>query len=219
MVASSGILGAGWATAFQNESALQKQLDEAKAEEVKLLQNLNAYIAYGGGTNLKYMADPASGQPTIPLEEVWHFDLDRAFCRVDNNPQAFAMDTYKMGRVVVDADSFQMVMLTKDVEVPEFTVTPDGTAMIKLTGEIDCSTVASVANTKVGGREIVEPAPFEIVAIQDAKAGDSFAFTVSFDPDTAPVNYAIFGPKATFTGKIATGGVTIKPIRSLLPPG
>jgi hypothetical protein len=198
---------------------LKKQFDEAEADKEKLLRSLNAYIAFGGGTNIKYMADPATGQPTIPMEEVWHFDLDRAFCRVDNNPQAFAMDTYKMGRVVVDANSFQMVMLTKDIEVPEFTVTPDERAVIKLTGEIDCSTVASVANTKVGGREIVEPAPFEIVAVHDAKAGDSFAFTVFFDRSGAPINYAIFGPKATFTGKIATGGVTIKQFGSLLPPG
>ncbi len=218
LVASAGILGSGWAAAVQNESALQKELDETKSEQAKILNSLNNYVAYGGGTNLKLMPDPNTGLPTIPLEEVWHFDLDRAFCRVDNNPQAFAMDTYKMGRVVVDANSFQMVMLTKDVVIPEFTVTPDGTAMVKLTGEIGCSTVASVANTKVGGREIVEPAPFEIVAVHDEKAGDSFAFTVFFDPDTAPVNYAIFGPKATFTGKIASGGVTIKPIRSLLPP-
>jgi hypothetical protein len=198
---------------------MQRELDENKGEQSKILNSLNKYVAYGGGTNLKFMLDPKTGQPTVPMEEVWHFDVDRAFCRVDNNPQAFAMDTYKMGRVVVDANSFQMVMLTKDVEVPEFTVTPDGTATVKLTGEIDCSTVASVASTKVGGREIVEPAPFEIVAAHDAKAGDSFAFTVFFDPDKAPVNYAIFGPKATFTGKIQSGGLTISSIEDLAKTG
>jgi hypothetical protein len=129
------------------------------------------------------------------------------------------MDTYKMGHVVVDANSFQMVMLTRDVEVPEFTVTSDGTAMVKLTGEIDCSTVASVASTKVGGMEIIEPAPFEIVAAKDAKAGDSFVFIVFFDPDKAPVNYAIFGPKATFTGKVVSGGLTITSLKDLARTG
>ncbi len=219
LAASVGILGTGWATALQNGSAVQKALDETKSEQTKILNSMNKYVAYGGGTNLKLMPDPKTGLPTIPMEEVWHFDLDRAFCRVDNNPQAFAMDTYKMGRVVVDANSFQMVMLTRDVQIPEFTVTPDGTVMVKLTGETDCSTVASVANTKVGGRDIVEPAPFEIVAVHDEKAGDSFAFTAFFDPNSAPVNYAIFGPKATFTGKILNGGVTIMSIKELASAG
>ena len=31
-------------------------------------------------------------------------------------------------------------------------------------------------------------------------AGDSFAFTVFFDPDEAPLNHDIFGPEFTFTG-------------------
>ncbi len=219
LVASAGILGGGWATALQSESALQKELDETKSEQTKILKSLSNYVAYGGGTNLKLMPDPKTGLPTVPMEEVWHLDPDRAFCRVDNNPQAFAMETYKMGRVVVDANSFQMVMLTRDVQIPEFTINPDGTAMVKLTGEIDCSTVASLANTKVGGRDIVEPAPFEIVAVHDEKAGDSFAFTVFFDPNMAPVNYAIFGPKATFTGKILNGGVTIRSIKELISTG
>lgn len=195
-----------------------KKLDEANSEMEKIQKSLEGYVAYGGGSNIKYMLDPATGQPTVAMEEVWHFDIDRAFCRVDNNPQAFAMDTYKMGRVVVDANSFSMVMLTRDVQVPEFSVTPEGSVKLRMTGDLGCSTVASVANTKVGGRDLVEPAPFEIVAVHDEKAGDSFAFTAFFDANSAPVNYAIFGPKATFTGKIVTGGVTIKPINSLMPP-
>lgn len=219
LAASAWILGVGWATALQNESALQKELDVTKSEQTKILNGLNNYVAYGGGTNLKLMPDPQTGLPTVPMEEIWHLDPDRAFCRVDNNPQAFAMETYKMGTVVVDANSFQMVMLARDVQIAEFTINPDGTAMVKVTGETDCSTVASVANTKVGGMDIVEPAPFEIVAVHDEKAGDSFVFTAFFDANSAPVNYAMFGPKATFTGKILTGGVTIKRLRDLIPPG
>lgn len=41
------------------------------------------------------------------------------------------------------------------------------------------------------------------------EASDSFAFTVFFDPEEAPVNYAIFGPEFTFTGRIVDGEVTI----------
>ncbi len=42
------------------------------------------------------------------------------------------------------------------------------------------------------------------------KAGDSFVFTVFFDKYEAPVNYAIFGPEFTFTGKMVVGEITIK---------
>ncbi len=230
--ASLAVVGGGWVTSVQNESSIRKKLDEAntdqeallnklheaKSEQDKILKTLNSYVAYGGGSNLKYMPDPISGKPTVPLEEVWHFDLDRAFCRVDSNPQAFAMDTHKMGRVVIDANSFSMVMLTRDVQIPEFSVTAGGPAKLRMTGDIGCSTVASVANTKVGSRDVIEPAPFEITAVHDEKAGDNFAFTVFFDPERAPMNYAIFGPKFTFTGKMLSGGVTIKPIKSFLPP-
>ena len=31
-----------------------------------------------------------------------------------------------------------------------------------------------------------------------------------FDENTAPVNFAIFGPKFTFTGEITTGTVVVK---------
>ena len=65
----------------------------------------------------------------------------------------------------------------------------------------------------MGSREASEPAFFEIEAVDGghggAAAGDSFAFTVYFDRAQAPVNYAIFGPKATFTGQMVAGEVTI----------
>jgi hypothetical protein len=41
--------------------------------------------------------------------------------------------------------------------------------------------------------------------------GDRFAFTVLFDPQAAPVNHAIFGPKFTFTGAMVAGEITIGP--------
>jgi len=45
--------------------------------------------------------------------------------------------------------------------------------------------------------------------IGGGKAGDSFAYTAFFDETEAPVNFAIFGPKATFTGTMVEGEVTI----------
>ena len=40
-------------------------------------------------------------------------------------------------------------------------------------------------------------------------AGDWFEYTVFFDEELAPLNYAIFGPEFTFTGQMISGEVTI----------
>ncbi len=181
-------------------------------------KKLKYYVAYGGGANIKYMSDPTTGQATVPLEEVWYFDRNLAFCRIDNNPQAFAMDTFKMGRVIVDANSFSMVMVSKTVHVSSFTVDQAGVAKLNLNGDLGCATAASVASTKIGGRDVIESAPFEIVTVHDEKAGDSFAFQVFFQNDEAPVNYDIFGPNPIFTGKMKTGSVNIKPVESVALP-
>ena len=45
--------------------------------------------------------------------------------------------------------------------------------------------------------------------IGGGSSGDSFAFTVFFDHKEAPVNYRIFGPKFTFTGRMVEGEITI----------
>ncbi len=199
-----GLLGGGAAVGFLGRSAILPPPSV-----------LNNYIAYGGGSNIKYMPDPSTGQPTVPLEELFYFDLNHAFCRVDNNPQSFAMDTYSMGRVTVDANSFYMLMLAEQVDVSSFTPNQGGAAKLELTGTITCDTTATVADTKFGGRNIKERAPYLITAQHDPNQGDSFAFKVFFQPDQAPVNHSIFGPAPNFTGQMKTGGVTIVPIRTL----
>jgi len=200
---SAGVFSGGAALGFLGRSAL---LPPPSA--------LNNYVAYGGGSNIKYMLDPSTGQASIPLEEIFYFDLNRAFCRVDNNPQAFAMDTYSRGRVTVDANSFYMLMLADQMQVSGFSAGSGG-AKITLTGTITCDTAASVASTKIGGRNIKERAPFTITAQHDPNLGDSFAFAVAFQNEQAPVNHAIFGPNSNFTGQLKSGGVTIVPLGSL----
>lgn len=211
--ASVGLAGGGWATSVQNESSVKADLELARTQLTKVLQK--NWVAYGGGTNIKFLPDPVTKEPTVPSQEVWHFDLNFAYCRIDNNPEAFLMPTYSLGEVLIDANSFSMVMLSKQVGVNGFTVTPEGAAKLRLTGQVGCATAASSAGVKIGSRVAEESASFEIVAVDDDVAGDSFAFTVFFQPTTAPVNNAIFGPKATFTGQVKNGGVTIRPIQRL----
>ncbi len=138
-----GLLGGGATVGFLGRSAI-----------LPPSSIVNNYVAYGGGSNIKYMPDPSTGQPTVPLEELFYFDLNHAFCRVDNNPQSFAMDTYSMGHVTVEANSFYMLMLAEQVDVSSFTPNQRGAAKLEFTGTITCDTTATVANTKFGGRNI-----------------------------------------------------------------
>jgi hypothetical protein len=82
-------------------------------------------------------------------------------------------------------------------------------------GVLDCHTYVGTASVTVGSREAAEPATFEIEAVDagrgGGKAGDSFAFTVFFNPKAPPVNHAIFGPGFTFTGDMVAGEITIAP--------
>src|ERR687888_317613 len=91
----------------------------------------------------------------------------------------------------------------------------NGKRVAKLTGKLGCSTFAGTASLTVGSRDASEPAFFEIEAVDGGPGGgtvgDSFAFTVFFDPAQAPINHGIFGPKFTFTGEMVAGEVSIAP--------
>ncbi len=158
----------------------ERQRFAAVQAEIQTLQNRVRTLSYntasGGGVNVKMMPDPATGNATVPLEEVFSFDRNHAMCRVDTNPRAFKMPTHKMGEVVIQPNQFQ-------------------------------------TKVKIGSRTAKEHATYLIEAVDGGggggKAGDSFAFTVFFDEKEAPVNYAIFGPKATFTGQMIEGEITI----------
>ena len=83
----------------------------------------------------------------------------------------------------------------------------------EMRGGLDCSTEVGRANVRIGDRNASEHASYRITAIDSGigggEAGDSFAFTVFFNEEDAPVNYAIFGPEFTFTGQMTQGEVTI----------
>ena len=178
--------------------------------------------ASGGGVNLKLMPGPDGG--TVPMRESFLFDAHYAQCVVEDVAERFAMDTFGMGRVVIEPHRFFMAMYANDVSLTGISDLGGGKRMAKLTGNLGCSTEAGTASATVGSRTAQEPAFFEIQAVDGGhgggEAGDTFAFTVSFDPKQAPVNYGIFGPKFTFTGELIAGEVTIGPAVTLpLVPG
>lgn len=84
---------------------------------------------------------------------------------------------------------------------------------LTMRGGLSCKTEVGLITVTIGSRTAAEHATYEIEAVDagigGGNAGDSFAFTVFFDPNQAAVNHAIFGPKSTFTGKMIEGEVTI----------
>jgi hypothetical protein len=168
----------------------------------------------GGGVNLKLMPSP-DGKGTVPMREGFAFDAHYAQCVVEDNAERFAMDTFGMGRVVIEPHTFFMAMYANEVSLVGIYDLGGGKRLARLTGALDCATEAGTATGTVGSRTATEPAFYDIDATDGGHgggaAGDGFAFTVYFDPQQAPVNHGIFGPKFTFTGELIAGEVTIAP--------
>ena len=196
--------------------ALQTEIETLEGQ-VQSLEETVARLSYntasGGGVNLKMMPDPVTGAPTVPLPEVFSFDRNHALCRVDSNPEPFKMQTFDMGEVVVEAGQFYMSMVATSIEQYEVSTDSEGTRRVTMRGGLDCATEVGQAEVIFGSRTAAEHATYLIEAtdsgVGGGEAGDTFAFTVFFKPEEAPVNYAIFGPKFTFSGEMVEGEITI----------
>src|SRR3954470_23727857 len=70
--------------------------------------------ASGGGVNLKLMPD-VEGNPTVPLRESFTFDAHYAQCIIEDNPEPFSMETFAMGKVVIERHSFFMGMYANEI--------------------------------------------------------------------------------------------------------
>ena len=216
------VLGAGAATVATTLFA-NTQIEDGHNQVVQLqgkidsletqVRRLSYNTASGGGINLKMMPHPVSGQAIVPLEEVFSFDRNHAICRVDTNPQAFKMQTFSSGEVVVPANRFFMFMVVTTIDQFLVSTAADRTRHLTMRGGLSCRTEVGLTTVTFGSRTAAEHATYQIEAVDagvgGGDAGDSFAFTAFFDPSQAPVNHAIFGPKSTFTGKMVAGEITI----------
>ena len=193
--------------------AIRATLEDDGDSLERLVTRLSYSTASGGGVNLKMMPDPETGEPTVPLEEVFSFDRNHAFCRVDTNPRAFMMPTYALGELTIEPNQFFMSMDVTSVEQYEVTTDAAGTRTVVMRGGLDCNTEVGQATITIGSRTAAEHATYRITAVDGGvgggEAGDRFEFTVFFDPDEAPVNHSIFGPEFTFTGEMVSGEITI----------
>jgi hypothetical protein len=206
----------GWQVAVQRRSAILRILATVGGVGLIGISRVDAQTEQvtvsGGGINVKQM--PAvEGNGTVALRESFSFDAHYAQCIVEDNPDAFAMDTHDMGRVAIPQHSFFMAMYSTEMGLVSIKRRDDGKRVANLSGQLGCATEAGTGDITVGSRDASEPAFFEIEAVDGghggAAAGDTFAFTVYFDPAQAPVNHSIFGPKAIFTGQMLAGEITI----------
>ena len=183
--------------------------DIAWANEDKALMT-----ASGAGVNLKLMPNP-DGEVVVPMRESFAFDAIYAQCLVEDNIERFAMDTFGMGRVVIEPHQFFMAMHADTVGIESIRRSASGALTARMIGSLFCSTFAGTVSVTVGSREAREHARYEIVATDGGVGAsaipDNFAFTVFFDPKEAPVNHGIFGPEFTFTGEMIAGKITIGP--------
>lgn len=212
-------LGAAAAAYLARElevGGLRAQLAAAERSAATFREKATALsynVASGGGVNRKLMPDPSTGRPTIPLDESFSFDRNHAICKVATNPQAFKMPTYKMGDVVIAPGAFYMSMVATTIEQFSVSTGGDGKRRVVMRGGLSCATEVGQATTTLGSRTVSEHATYEVEAVDGGigggKAGDSFAYTAFFDEKEAPINHAIFGPKATFTGEMIEGEITI----------
>ena len=181
IVLGSALVGSG--ATYAASVAAQSRDDDALRRKVTAL---SYNVASGGGVNRKLMPDPITGKPTVIMDEAFSFDRNHAMCRVETNPQAFKMSTYSMGEVVIQPNKFYMSMATTTVEQFLVSTLSDGKRKVIMRGGLSCSTEVGQATTTFGSKNASEHATYEIEAIDGgiggAKAGDSFAFTVFFDP-------------------------------------
>lgn len=209
LLALAAGLGYQWTVSRSTIAELEQKIGLLQARVRRLSYN----TASGGGVNVKMMPDPATGQPTVPLAEVFSFDRNHAMCRVDTNPRAFKMATFQRGEVIVPAGRFFMSMAATSFEQYAVTTLPDGRRTVRMRGGLSCATEIGQAHVTIGSRSVSEHATYLIEAIDGGigggRAGDSFAFTAFFDPKEAPINYSLFGPKFTFTGQMLEGEITI----------
>lgn len=189
------------------------ELDKRAAALQDKVRQLSYSTASGGGINVKFMPDLTTGKPTVALEEQFSFDRNHAICRVATNARAFKMPTYQLGEVIVPPHGFFMDMQTNTVDKYEVTTMADAKRKVTMQGGLSCATEIGQTTVSLGSRKAKEHATYLIEAIDAGRgggqAGGSFAFTVFFDPGDAPLNYKIFGPKFTFTGKMIEGAITI----------
>ena len=158
------------------------------AEELASLRERVRILSYntasGGGVNLKLMPDPTTGEPTVPLAEVFSFDRNHALCRVDTNPQAFAMPTFDMGQVFIAPNQFFMAMEATTIEQYVVRSNTDGSRTLTMRGGLSCATEVGQATLTIGSRTEVEHAQFRIEAT-DGGIGGGAPPIASLSPSTS----------------------------------
>ena len=95
----------------------------------------------GAGVNVKQMPSPDGGA-MVPLRESFAFDAHYAQCIIEDNPTAFAMDTFSMGRVVIERPPILHGDVLQRDGPGQHQARRRGQRVAKLAGQLGCATYA-----------------------------------------------------------------------------
>ena len=122
------------------------------------------------------------------------------------------METYSMGKVVIERHSFFMGMYANEVTLVSIRDAGNGTRVAKLTGALGCATEAA-RRRGAWGRERRRSRPSSILRPPMAVMGAGQRATASPSRSSSTrqgaAEHAIFGPNPTFTGEMIAGEITI----------
>ena len=171
---------------------------EVRELRAKVMQ-LSYNTASGGGINLKMMVDPATGDATVPMEEVFSFDRNHAMCRVETNTEAFKMSTFSLGEIIIQPHQFFMSMVATSIEQFTVSTAADGTKEVVMRGGLDCATEVGRAEITIGSRTSAERATYEIRAVDGGigggEVGDQFEIHRFLRPGRGAGELFDFRPK------------------------
>lgn len=168
-------------------------------------------LFFGSGVNRKTLPDP-KGNLTATMDELFSVGPSFVSCMAPDNPSPFLFDTKSYGKMTIDSHSFSMIMVSSKVDTVTYGKSEDGSPMVRMSGRLDCATQASSSGVKVGNISSYEGADYEAEMVDRGPLNtgkDSFSITAFFDSGEDPINYSIFGDKATFTGEMIHGDIVI----------
>jgi len=136
----------------------------------------------------------------VPFQIVSNFAFDESHfhCAVVSNDGEFIMPTHALGNVKVDKQTFAMSVDSTYVESVK--KMEDGT--IQMLG-------TAISSTRVNGKYEEAIVPFKVLA-RDGGRGhkeDSLELTVFYNEDSAPLQFAVFGPEPRFGHGIISGDI------------
>ena len=143
---------------------------------------------FGLGTELIDTPRDPSGKP-FQLTSTFGFSHEFFHCMVATNDQPFSMKTHAMGEVQIGKNQFFMSVDSVRIDSAK----KQGGGRVELVG-------MARSITRVGDKYEDAVVPFSAVAVDGGpgRQNDTLVLSMTYDPQSSPMQYAIFGPSPRF---------------------